>query len=115
MEGIMNEEQTGSILINLVDGTRQPIADGVKWSAAIHDGRPPDEWKMVNADVNGPAALVKGLPYFDNLFDSYTVVVNAKGFENTGWRPVHISPRKPAQVDLMLLPKDGHLNFGGAT
>jgi hypothetical protein len=70
---------------------------------------------MVNADVNGPAALVKGLPYFDNLFDSYTVVVNAKGFENTGWRPVHISPRKPAQVDLMLLPKDGHLNFGGAT
>jgi hypothetical protein len=111
----MNGTQTGSILIKLVDGTRQQISDTVKWSATIHDGRPPSEWQIVNVDGTGSAELVKGLRYFDNLFDSYTVIVNAKAYEDAGWMPIHISPARPAQVDLMLLPKDGHLNFNGAT
>ncbi|MGB7847503.1 MAG: hypothetical protein WBL63_17960 [Candidatus Acidiferrum sp.] len=111
----MDETQTGSILINLVDGTRQTLSNNVKWSATIHDGRSPDQWQIVNIDGRGSAELVKGLPYFNNPFDSYTVIVNAKGFEDAGWMPVHISPARPAQVDLMLLPKNGRLNFSGAT
>ncbi|MGC0779656.1 MAG: hypothetical protein WCD68_20850 [Candidatus Acidiferrum sp.] len=111
----MNETQTGSILINLVDGTQQPLSNSVKWSARIHDGRPPDQWQMVNVAGAGSAELVRGLRYFDNLFDSYTVIVNANGYEDAGWMPVHISPARPAPVDLMLLPKDSHLNFSGAT
>jgi len=111
----MNDTQTGSILIRLVDGTRQPLRDGIKWSAAIHDGRPPEEWRMVNVDGAGPAELVKGLQWFNNLFDSYTVVVSSNGYENTGWMPIHVSPAKPAAVDLMLLEKDSHLNFNGAS
>ena len=51
--GAMDETQTASILINLVDGTRQPVPISVKWSAAIHDGRPPDQWRIVSVD--GPA------------------------------------------------------------
>jgi hypothetical protein len=31
----MDITQTGSILIRLVDGTRQPLGDEIKWSAAI--------------------------------------------------------------------------------
>jgi hypothetical protein len=111
----MDEGQTGSILINLVDGMRQPLSNGVKWSARIHDGRPPDQWQMVNVDGTGSTELIKGLPYFNNLFDSYTVIVSAEGYEDTGWMPIHISPARPAVVDLMLLPKGGHLNFSGAT
>jgi hypothetical protein len=110
----MDDTQTGSILINLVDGTRQTLSNNVKWSATIHDGRSPDQWQIVNIDGRGSPELVRGLTYFDNLFDSYTVIVNAKGYEDSGWMPVHISPRNPAPVDLMLLPKDGHLNFSGA-
>jgi hypothetical protein len=68
-----------------------------------------------HVDGNRPTELVKGLQYFDIFFDSYTVIVNAKDYEQAGWMPVHISPAKPVQVALVLLPKDGHLNFSGAT
>jgi len=64
------DQQTASILINLVDGTRQNLSPTVKWSARIHDSRSPSEWRMINADGNGTAMLVNGLTYFDNLFDN---------------------------------------------
>ena len=111
----MNDADTGSILLNLADGTRQPLPANVKWSAKIHDGRAPSEWRLVNIDGAGPAELIKGLTYFDNLFDNYTVIVNAQGYEDAAWMPVRISPAKPAAVDLMLIPKDAHLNFSGAS
>jgi hypothetical protein len=62
-----------------------------------------------------PVELLKGLTYFDNFFDNYTVIVNSKGYEDAAWMPVHISSAKPTTVDLMLVPKDAHLNFSGAT
>jgi hypothetical protein len=111
----MADADTGSILINLVDGTRQPIAAGVKWSAKIHDGRSPSEWRLVDIDGAGPAELVKELTYFDNFFDNYTVIVTAKGYEDAAWMPVHISPAKPVAIDLMLIPKGAHLNYAGAS
>lgn len=110
----MNGGETGSILINIVDGTRKPLPGAIKWSGRIHDGRSPSEWQMVNIDGGGPAELVKGLPWFDNFFDNYTVIVNANGYEDAGWMPVRIAPGKPAPVDLMLMQKDAHLNFSGA-
>jgi hypothetical protein len=110
----MNGIDTGSILISIVDGTRQPLSNAVKWSARIHDGRSPDDWQIYNVDGSGSSELIKGLHYFDNLFDDYTVVVNSANYEDAGWMPVRISPVKPAQVDLMLIPNDSHLNFNGA-
>jgi hypothetical protein len=61
----MDDNPTGSILVNLVDGTRQPLADAVEWLATIHDGRSPSEWRLSRIDGKGPAELVKGLQYFD--------------------------------------------------
>lgn len=43
------------------------------------------------------------------------MIVNAKGYEDAAWMPIHISPAKPAAVDLMLIPQNAHLNFNGAT
>ena len=111
----MNGTQTGSILMKIVDGTREALPDTVKWSAAIHDGRSPSEWRLINIDGAGAVELVKGLTFFDNFFDNYTVILNAKGYEQIGWMPVPISTVRPVSVNLMLLPKDGHLNFSGAT
>jgi hypothetical protein len=110
----MNGEQTGSILIHILDGTRKPLPGAVIWSAKIHDGRSPSEWKMSNVDGSGPNELVKDLRWFDNLFDNYTVIVNSNGYEDAGWAPVRISPGRPAAVDLMLVQKDAHLNFSDA-
>jgi hypothetical protein len=111
----MDENPTGSILIHVVDGTRQPLADSVKWSGRIIDGRSLSERQTLNIDEAGSIVLVKGLQYFDNFFDNYTAILNAQGYEDAGWMPVPISPSKPAAVFLMLLPKNGRLNFSGAT
>jgi len=108
------DPQTGSILVHIFDGTRRPLPDAVKWFARIHDARPPDNWQITNVDSHGPATLVKGLTYFDNFYDNYTVIVNADGYEQTGWMPVPLSRARPTPVNLMLIPKDSHLNFSSA-
>ena len=107
--------RTGSILINLVDGSRDPLPTNTKWSAMIHDGRSPDQWQRVDVPGIGHAEMVKDLRFFDNLFDAYTVLVSADGYESAGWLPVHISAVRPVSVDLMLLHKDATLNFSAAT
>lgn len=111
----MVENATGSILIHIADGTREPLADSVQWSARIQDGRSLSERQTLNIDERGSVVLVKGLQYFDNFFDNYTVIVNAKGYEDAGWMPITISPGKPVAVYLMLLPENGRLNFSSAT
>jgi hypothetical protein len=108
------DEATGSILMHLVDGTRQPLAADVKWSARIRDGRAPSESRTINVDGKGPIELIKGLTVFDNFFDNYTITANSNGWHDTGWTPVHIAKEKPVAVNLMLLPKDGHPNFADA-
>lgn len=110
----MSEEQAGSILIDIVDGTRKPLPSSFEWSGLVHNSRPPDEWDLRRFEGKGANALVPDLPWFDNLFDDYTVIVNAKGYNDAGWMPVRISPARPVQVDLMLVQKDAHLNFSGA-
>ncbi len=102
---------SGSVLINLVDGTRQPVPQSVHWTARLMDGQPPSVRKTYDVSGTGPVELIKGLPFFDNFFDNYTLVVSADGYLDVGWMPVTISPRRVAQVSLMLLPKDGHCNF----
>jgi hypothetical protein len=114
-EQAMGATPSGSILIKLVDGTRQPLPATVQWSAKIFDGRSPSEWQENDITGSGSAELVKGLTFFDNFFDNYTVIVSANGYQGAAWKPVHIDPAKPAAVDLMLIPKDAHLNFSGAS
>src|ERR1017187_8893990 len=111
----MGATPTGSILINLVDGTRQPLPANVQWSAIIRDGRSPNAWHEAEVNGSGSAELVKNLAYFDYLFDKYTAIVSAKGYQGAAWMPVHIFPVKPASLDLMRIPEGGDLNFSGAS
>jgi hypothetical protein len=69
---------------------------------------------MVNINGTGSAELIKGLLWFDNPYDNYTVIVNADGYNDAGWMPVRISPTGPTPVDLMLIQKNAYPNFGGA-
>ena len=105
----------GNILINLVDGARQPLASGVRWSATIHDGRSPSESQSFPIDGSGSTELVKGLPYFGNFFDNYTVLVNSKDYDDAGWMPVTVAKSQTTPVYLMLLEDDAGMNFSGAT
>lgn len=110
----MNGEQTGSILIHVVDGARTPLAKDVKWTCRVHDGRPPDEWEMGTFEGAGASLLVKDLEWFDCPFDNYTVIVNAGGYESACWMPVRLLQGRPAPVSLMLIQKGANPNFAGA-
>jgi len=105
---------TGSVLIYLVDGTRRPLPQSVQWTATLMDGQAPSVRKTYAFPGAGSAELFKGLPFFDNFFDSYTVIVSADGYVDAGWMPVKISPKRVEQVNLMLLPAKGHCNFASA-
>jgi len=113
----MGATPSGSILFNLVDGTRQPLPADVQWSARIFDGRSlsGNERKETSVNGSGPIELVKGLTYFNNLFDNYSAIVSAKGYQGAAWQPVHISPVKPVAVNLMLVQENARPNFSGAS
>lgn len=106
--------ETAKILVNVYDGTRKPLSPQVHWIARVSDARPLSERKTRTVDVSGSSALFE-VPFFDNLFDNYTVVASPDDYLDTGWMPVRVSPHAPATVDLMTFPKNAAPNFAGAT
>lgn len=105
---------TAQILVNLYNGTREPISADLEWMARISDGRQLSSRDTeVYAGLRGASKLFPA-PFFDNLFDDYTVVVSSGAFQDSGWAPVRVHPTAPETLDLMVLPKDGSLHFGNA-
>jgi hypothetical protein len=105
----------GQILINVYNGARQPLDVAVEWMARLSDGRPLSERKTSTyPGLRGPSELFT-VPFFDNFFDDYTVVVSPTGYDDAGWLPVRVHPSAPASVDLLALPKSGEPHFADAT
>jgi hypothetical protein len=106
---------TAQILVNIYDGARQPLAGEVKWLARLSDGQPLSSRQTHTYDgLQGPSKLFT-VPFFDNFFDDYTVVVSPDGYDDSGWFPVHVHPTAPAIVDVLTLPKQGQPHFANAT
>ena len=103
---------SGSLMLNVFDGTRQPIQGGTRLLVRIIDGNQ----KELSSDYHTtPSILFNGLPFYNNFGDKYTIVVSANGFGDAGFTPVRISPNTVQHLDLMLLPKNGGFNFHDAT
>lgn len=102
---------TGNLMVNVFDGTRQPIAVGVQLLVRVRDG---NQNELVSDFYDKANILFNGLPFYDNFGDNYTVVVSADGYVQAGFTPIKISPNTTQQVDLMLLPKEGSFNFRDA-
>jgi hypothetical protein len=103
------------ILVNVYDGTRQPLGPDVKWLVRLSDGRSLSERKTHTHDsLQGPSQLFT-VQFFDNFFDDYTVVVSPKGYDDSGWFPVRVHPTAPATVDILTLPEGGEPHFADAT
>jgi hypothetical protein len=103
---------TASMMINLVDGTRNDIKAGTEVLVTVVDG-----WQTVHVrkDTTAAHVSVPGLPIFNNSGDNYTVLASSKGYSDTGFFPVKVLPGVNLPVDLMLLPRDNALNFSKAT
>lgn len=105
---------TGSLMVNIFDGTRRLMGPGVQTLLRVHDGNQKGVREILNQFYNSPSILVEGLPFYDNFADNYTVLVSADRYMQAGLSPIRISPNTVQSVDLMLLPREGSFNFHGA-
>ena len=100
-----------TLTINVFDGTRKPLVSGRDILYRITDGRQ----NQILAKVMPAASLTaKGLPFYDNAGDNYSVVVSADDFRQSGFFPVKLSPQQPVILELMLVPQDPQFNFADA-
>jgi hypothetical protein len=108
--------ETANIFLNIYDGTRHLFSNTIKWSAQTQDGRAPSDGRQTLQfpDLQG-ASQVLSVPFFDNLFDLYTVIANVDGYGDSAWYPVCVSSGTPVRLDLIFLAKDASPHFAQAT
>lgn len=106
---------TAQILVNLYDGARQPLSKTVSWLARLSDGQPLAARRTHTFDNLKGSSKLFTVPFFDNFFDDYTVLVSPHGLEDSGWFPVRVHPNAPAILDILTLPKEGSPHFANAT
>lgn len=106
---------TATIVLHAYNGARQLFPANMKWSAQTRDGRSQGGGQQTLLfDITGPSAAMT-VPFFDNLFDQYTVIGNAKGYDDSAWYPVYVTDKAPVDLSLMFLAKDATPQFGAAT
>lgn len=100
-----------NLLVNVFDGSRQPLVTDKKLLIRVIDGN----HKELRADFHsGPFVKYDDLPVFNNFGDDYTVIVSADGYLQAGFVPIHIKSGLLQTVNLMLLPRDSAFNFADA-
>ena len=100
-----------TLTINVFDGTRKPFVSGTDILYRITDG---NQNQILLKEVPSASLTAKGLPFYDNAGDNYSVVVSADDFLQSGFFPVKLSPQRPVTLDLMLVTKDRQFNFADA-
>jgi hypothetical protein len=100
-----------SLQVNVYDGTGNPLASGTDVLYRVIDG---NQKQLFVEDQNFSSLSLK-VPFYDNFGDNYTVIVFSDGYRQAGFTPLKLSPDLPTNIDLMLIPKDGHFNFAMAT
>ena len=100
--------QGSTLVVNVFDGTRQPVPPQTQVLYTIRDGNQ----RQIFRDYRpGASVAFRELPYYNNFGDRYTVLAYADGYEQAGFTPVLLAPNMPQQVDLMLLRRNGSFNF----
>jgi hypothetical protein len=99
------------VTINVFDGTRKAFVSGKNILYRITDGK---QNQILLKEVPEASLTAKGLPFYDNAGDNYSILVSADKYRQAGFFPVKLSPQQPVTLDLMLVPKDPQLNFADA-
>ena len=101
------DDAKAEILVRVFDGTRRLIKPDVQMLITLVDGYGNHSPGFYHT---GPEVLI-AVPFYNNLQDSYTVIVSAKGYKDGGYRPAKVSLTQQQVVDVMLLPKAATLRF----
>jgi hypothetical protein len=108
----MSPGDTATIVLNIFDGTRQPINAGVKnLLIRIIDGNQ----KQLFSDFRTGSNFSFHVPFYDNFGDHYTVIASADRQKQAGFTPINVSRTIPQTLDLMLLPNGATFRFAKAT
>ena len=106
---------TATIVLHAYNGARQLFPAKMKWTAQTRDGRSSGGGQQtLFFDITGPSAALS-VHFSDNLFDQYTVIGNATGYDDSAWYPVHVTDEAPVDLSLMFLAKDATPQFANAT
>lgn len=108
---IANVPNTGTIQVNVYDGTRNPIPVTSEVLLTVIDGNQKEVFRKY---VTGRSFKVTELAFHDNFGDLYTVLVWKKGFKQAGFHPVKLKRGQTVAIDLMLMPGEPRLNFDRA-
>jgi hypothetical protein len=106
-----NDSNAGNLMVNIFDGTRQPIRAGTQVLLTVIDG---NQKRILNQFYTVPNILVEGLPIYDNFGDNYTVLASAKGYKDAGFTPIKMVAGAEQSIDLLLMPADATFNFRDA-
>jgi len=99
---------TGSIRLNIVDGTRQSIPDNLELLIRVLDGR---KKEVASQWVKGPVVFVPGLTFHNSPDDWYTVIVHASGYQDGAIFPVRLQQGRLVDAYVMLEPKDASFHL----
>lgn len=98
--------ETANIVRHAYTGARQLFPAGIQWTAQARDGRSQGGGQQaLFFNITGPSQILT-IRFFDNLFDQYTIIGSAKGYDDSAWYPVHVTDRAPVDLHLMLLSKE---------
>ena len=97
--------------LRIFDGTRQPFAAPAEFLVRIVDG---NQQRHIWNDYRQNDITFDGLPFYDNLFDNYTVLVSSSGYKQAGFVPVKLSDTYLTTLDVMLIRNDFGFNFSTA-
>ena len=98
---------SSSLTVNVFDGTRRPFSASVDILYRVFDGTT----KEIAEPMKRTASLTFNVPFHNNLNDNHRVIVSAKGWQQSGYWPIKLSPQEPQILDLMLIPKNPIFDF----
>jgi hypothetical protein len=104
-------DNTSSLRLRIFDGTRQLFSKQASFLISIVDGQ---QEQQIREFYTTNDMTFEGLPFYDNLFDNYTVLVSADGYQQAGYVPVKLSNQYEKTLDIMLIANDPGFSFVNA-
>lgn len=105
----MTPQPVGSIRLNIVDGSRQPLPGGTELLIRVLDGR--SRTVIERRGFHGPAVPLTGLPFHDNPLDWYRIIVSADGYQDAFIPSIPLHAGVMIDTYIMLVPSDGDFHF----
>ena len=102
---------TSRLRLRIFDGSRQLFSKPADFLVKIVDG---NQTQHVWRDYTQNDITFNGLPFYNNLFDNYTVVVSSDGYKQAGYQPVKLSNSYTTTLDIMLIADDPGFSFVNA-